>query len=74
MEVMGNFLRQEDMRIQRQSVLEESAQIQRLIKIRWWVPALIVAATGLSFLGGFDDRLLLLLWAAGYILGYNLLC
>ena len=44
MEVMGNFLRQEDLRIQRQSVLEESEQIQRLIKMRWWAPALIAAA------------------------------
>jgi signal transduction histidine kinase len=74
MEVMGNFIRQEDIRIHRQSVLEESEQIQRLIKMRWWAPALIAAAVGLSVLAGFDDRFLLLLWAAGYILGYNLLC
>ena len=74
MEVMGNLVAQEDIRIHRQRDLEETEQIQKLIRVRWWAPALIAAAVGLSVLGGLDDRFLLLLWAAGYILAYNLLC
>jgi len=74
MELMGDFGLQEANRILRRSDLEESEQIRRLIKMRWWACALITAVVGLSVLGGFDDRFLRLLWAAGYILGYNLLC
>ncbi|UCD81611.1 MAG: GAF domain-containing sensor histidine kinase [Desulfobacterales bacterium] len=73
MELLGNFGLQEANRILRRSDLEESEQIQRLIKIRWLACALITAVVGLSVLGGFDDRFLRLLWAVGYILGYNLL-
>ena len=73
MEVMGNFIPEADIRIHRQSDLMASEQAQRLIKMRWWAPALILAAVGLSVLGGLNDRYLLLLWAAGYILVYNLL-
>ena len=72
MELLGNFGLQEANRILRRSDLEESEQIQRLIKMRWWACALIAAVVGLSVLSGFDDRFLLLLWAVGYILGYNL--
>jgi len=74
MEVMGNFVAQEDIRFHRQRDLEETEQIQKLIRMRWWAPALIAAAVVLSVLGGLGDRFLLLLWAAGYILAYNLLC
>ena len=73
MEVMGNFIPEADIRIHRHSDLMASEQAQRLIKMRWWAPALILAAVGLSVLGGLNDRYLLLLWAAGYILVYNLL-
>ncbi len=41
---MGNFVQNEDIRIHRQSDLAESEQIQKLIKIRWWIPALTAAA------------------------------
>lgn len=73
MEVGGNFVPKEDIRIYRQSAREATELIPRLIELRWWAPALIAAAVALSALGGFHDRFLLLLWAAGYILGYNLL-
>ncbi|MEJ2164267.1 MAG: GAF domain-containing sensor histidine kinase [Desulfobacterales bacterium] len=71
---MRNFIPEEDIRLDRQADLKESEQIQRLIRMRWWAPALIAAAVGLNVLSGFDNRFLLLLLAAGYILGYNLLC
>jgi len=50
---MGNFVQNEDIRIQRQPDLAESDQIQRLIKIRWWIPALTAAGVCcLAFLTG----------------------
>jgi len=74
MEVMRNIIPEGGIRIERPPDLKESELIQRLIRMRWWAPALIAAAVGLIVLGGSDNRFLLLLFAAGYILGYNLLC
>ena len=73
MAVMGNIVPEAEIRIHRQSDLMVSEHARRLIKMRWLALVLIIAAAGLSVLGGLDGRYLLLLWAAGYILGYNLL-
>jgi nitrogen-specific signal transduction histidine kinase len=74
MEVLQGFVPEEDIPILRQADREEFEQLRWLIKIRWAAPVLITAWVGLSMWTGFVQPCLQLLLAAGYILGYNLLC
>jgi len=74
MEVLRDYIPEENNRIDRVADRKEPERLQWLVKMRWWAPALITAGVGLGLWTGFADRGLPLLVTAGYILGYNLLC
>ena len=73
MEAQQDFISEETDQLHRRSGREEPERLAWLVRMRWWAPALIGVVAGGSMLAEFGLKFGILLLAAGYILGYNLL-
>jgi signal transduction histidine kinase len=73
MEALQDFIPEKVDQLYRSTDHEERERLEWLVKIRWWAPILIAIVVGLSMLAEFDVKFGILLLAAVYILGYNLL-
>jgi signal transduction histidine kinase len=71
MKAPRDFLSEEGLQFDRNSVREELECIQWLIGIRWWSPVFIATIAATAVLAGFDEGLPGLFLVAAYVMGYN---